>query len=103
VNQQQAAQIIAKAAADLKATKPTEAPADRVATAKRKALLNGANNSAADRNRAELTHDEWVQVVSVNQAQAELARSPEKSPSHIDRSNMLDILASELDQFQQWR
>jgi hypothetical protein len=94
MDKQEASKIIAQAARALKAAQPTDAPADRIATAKRKVLMDGAQNEAADRNRSELTNAEFTQVVSVNAAQ-QVAALPERerSPRALDQSEMSALLA----------
>ena len=101
MNKNQAAQIIAQAAAQLKAGKQGEHPADRVEVAKRKVLMDGVSNEVADRNRAALSSDEFTAVVSVNAAQAEAARPErEKSPRHLDQSDVFSLLGDALDGYE---
>jgi len=101
MNKTQAAKIIAQAQAQLKAAKQGEHPADRVETAKRKVLMDGVTNDAATRNRAALSSDEFTAVVSVNAARAEAARPErEKSPRHLNQSDVFSLLGQGLDEYE---
>lgn len=94
------AQIIAQAAADLKAGKVSDSPADRIATAKLKVVMDATSttpaNETTDATRASLSSDELTSVVAYQEARRVATQPVRHSPGFTSQADMSQLLGDEL-------
>lgn len=77
-----------------------EATTERAKIALQKNLIKGVTNSRADAGRAELTEEEFRNLVAVHAAEAVAARPVEKSPGSISSDEISAALKSEMDGYE---